>query len=102
MREPSPTLEAYRFYCLAPDDEGNPRLQLPTIDLDDPNDYFMTDQWLRLERRKERAIWAAAHRPTVIPKAPGGAPRAGGEPQDESEERGRAASASQRPRWGGR
>ena len=91
MREANPTIEALRFFCLTPDEHGEPRLRLPTIDLDDPADYFLTDQWPRLERRKDRAIWAAAHRPTAISKAVGQPGKAGA---GSVEEPGMAAGAS--------
>ena len=42
MREASPMIEALRFLSLARNDNGEPRLRLPTIDLDGAANDFLT------------------------------------------------------------
>ena len=54
----SMTLQDLKFYALMPNEQGEPRLQLPrTFDLKNPDGWFMTEVLPRIERRQERMLW---------------------------------------------
>ena len=63
MGEDSPSFERVRFFATAPDSEGKPFLQLPTVyQLDDPQGYFVTDVRARHDALLMRSAWEAAFR----------------------------------------
>ena len=67
MQDDNPTIERLRCFFLARDEEGRPRLSLPTTyDLRDPDGYFQRDILPRRQREVTRALWQLAHkqRPT--------------------------------------
>jgi hypothetical protein len=81
MNEPSPTFERIKFFCLAPDANGEPWLRLPGVwRLSCDDEYFQTDVIPRCNREMSRQCWKLVNGPSG---------RKAGEDQDAKEDDGK-------------